>query len=231
MFHNAEAFGRNLRIFCGVMGAVIGLCTEPYSVNAATSGMTKDGKGLPQDTSDDITLTVQWEQFFGATNNGVAGGSIVLPQTEVSELHSYIKTNGEKVVFLHKGKNIAYLSKVIRSKDKKTGLTHIDLVPGTIETGILGASTATRLPNGSIKIDVTVTDINLVDMPDCSDVQCPVTVGRQTSRTVALSPDQAETIDLPLSDNNDQSIRLIFSRKQRPSQVKQTVSGMSNHRA
>lgn len=31
--------------------------------------------------------------------------------------------------------------------------------------------------------------------------------------------------------NNYQSIRLIFSRQQRPLQVKQTVSGVSNHRA
>lgn len=231
MFHNAEAFGRNLRIFCGVMGASIGLCTEPYCVNAAPSGLAKDSKSLSRDASEAVTLTVQRVQLLGTTNKEVAGASIALPHTEVFEYHGYLRTDGEKVVFLRKGDNITYLAKAIYSKDKGTGHTRIDLIPGTIATGIRGTSSATRLPNGGVKIDVTVSEIKLVDMPNCSDVQCPVTVGRQTSRTVTLSPDQADTVDLPLGDNNDQSIRLIFSREQRPSQVKQTVSGMSNHRA
>ena len=180
---------------------------------------------------DVITMTAQGMQLLGLTNKEVDGASIVLPRTEVLEFHGYIKTDGEKVVFLHKGENITYLSKVIHSKDKKTGLTHIDLVPGTIETGILGTSTATRLPNDGVKIDVMVSYIKLVDMPDCNDAQCPITVGRELRRTVILSPDHAETVDLQLGDNTDLSIRLIFSRQQLHAQAKQTVSGPSDHRA
>lgn len=180
---------------------------------------------------DVITMTAQGMQLLGLTNKEVDGASIVLPRTEFLEFHGYMKIDGEKVVFLHKGENITYLSKAIHTKDKKTGLTHIDLVPGTIETGILGTSTATRLPNDGVKIDVMVSDIKLVDMPDCNDAQCPTTVGRESRRTVILSPDHAETVDLQLGDNTDLSIRLIFSRQQLPAQVKQTVSDPSGHRA
>lgn len=180
---------------------------------------------------DVVTMTAQGMQLLGLTNKEVDGASIVLPRTEVLEFHGYVKIDGEKVVFLHKGENITYLSKVIHTKDKTTGLTHIDFVPGTIGTGIFGTTTATHLPNDGVKIDVTVSDIKLVDMPGCNDAQCPITVGRESRRTVILSPDHAETVDLQLGDNTDLSIRLIFSRQQLPAQVKQTVSGPSGHRA
>jgi hypothetical protein len=81
-----------------------------------------------------------------------------------------------------------------------------------------------------VKIDVRVTDVELVEISDCADIQCPVTVGHETRRTVILSPDHAETVDLPAGDNNGQSIRLIFSRKQLPEQVKPEASGMPVHR-
>lgn len=185
----------------------------------------------PLHAKDVITMTAQGMQLLGLTNKEVDGASIVLPRTEVLEFHGYVKIDGEKVVFLHKGENITYVSKVIHTKDKTTGLTHIDFVPGTIGTGIFGTTTATHLPNDGVKIDVMVSDIKLVDMPDCNDAQCPVTVGRETRRTVILSPDHAETVDLQLGDNTDLSIRLIFSRQQLPAQVKQIVSGPSGHRA
>jgi hypothetical protein len=114
---------------------------------------------------DVVTMTAQGMQLLGLTNKEVDGASIVLPRTEVLEFHGYVKIDGEKVVFLHKGENITYLSKVIHTKDKTTGLTHIDFVPGTIGTGIFGTTTATHLPNDGVKIDVTAVTGREISLP------------------------------------------------------------------
>ena len=62
------------------------------------------------------------------------------------------------------------------------------------------------------------------------DTQCPETLESRYGITLTLPVDHAEAVDFPLGDSRDQSIRLIFSRKQLPPQVKPEASGMPVHR-
>lgn len=197
------------------------------------SNVRSMGEHLPEQLlngKDVITMTSQTRFLLGVTRKAVGGATIELPREEVTEYHGYVAVNGQEITFLHDGENITYVGKAKYKKDKTSGLEKIDLVPRTLETGVHGTYTATRLSNNDVKIDVRVSDVELVEMPDCSDTQCPVTVGRESRNTVILSPDHAETVDLPAGDNNGQSIRLIFSRKQLPQQVKPGPSGTSVHR-
>lgn len=184
----------------------------------------------PLNGKDVITITTQRRFPLGVTTKVVDGATIELPREEVAENHGYVAVNGKEITFLHDGENITYVGEAIHTKGKTSGLEKIDLVPNTLEAGVHGTYTATRLPNNDVKINVRVKDVELVEMPDCLDAQCPVTVGRESSRVVLLSPDHAETVDLPAGDKNNLSIRLIFSRKQLPPQVKPGASGMSVHR-
>ncbi|WP_338333722.1 hypothetical protein [Acetobacter sp. LMG 32666] len=221
---------RNIRIFCASLAiAVSSMAAAPGAI-ADTRPKALTTQTHLHNTKDVITMTIQMHRLLGITPKTVDGKTLNLSREAVTEYSGYVEPSDKDIEFLREGENVPYIGISINTKDSKQGITHFELIPDIIQTGLRGTYKAYRLANNDIKIDVTLSYLELLKMPDCMDTQCPETLERRYESTLTLPVDHAEAVDFLLGDGREQSIRLIFSRKQLPQQDKPAASGMPVHR-
>ncbi|MBS0988637.1 hypothetical protein [Acetobacter okinawensis] len=221
---------RNIRIIAASLAiAACSMTAAPRAI-ADTRPKALTTQTQLHSTKDVITMTIQMHRLLGITPKTVNGKTLNLSREAVTEYSGYVEPSNQDIEFLREGENVPYIAASIHAEDSKQAITHYELIPDIIQTGLRGTYKAYRLANNDIKIDVTLSYLELQKMPDCMDTQCPETLESRYGSTLTLPVDHAEAVDFPLGDSRDQSIRLIFSRKQLPQQVKPEASGMPVHR-